>query len=187
MGKIVVVTGGARSGKSQYAEERVQQVSEKILYVATSIATDDEMKERIEIHQKRRPTAWDTYEGYQNLSTVLEERKDLYDGVLIDCMTLLTTNLFLGEVGLEGEALTAEKMQQVQQNILIEIESLINAVKPSSADAFLVTNEVGWGIVPEYPLARAFRDLMGTVNKYIAKEADEVILTVSGIPIKIKG
>lgn len=187
MGKTVVVTGGARSGKSQYAEDRVQRVGDRILYVATSIVTDEEMKKRVEIHQKRRPSSWDTYEGYQNLSTILEGKKGLYDGILIDCMTLLTTNLFLQEVGLEGEALNPKKMQQTQQKILIEIESLINSIKSSEADVFLVTNEIGWGIVPEYALARAFRDLMGTVNKYIAKEADEVILTVSGIPMKIKG
>ncbi|GAV22010.1 bifunctional adenosylcobinamide kinase/adenosylcobinamide-phosphate guanylyltransferase [Carboxydothermus pertinax] len=164
----VLITGGVRSGKSSFAEKLATSFGEKVVYVATATAGDEEMRERIAKHQSRRPPNWTTVEEPVNLRDVLLTARG--DAVLVDCLTLWVTNLLLKEEDVVGKAYE-----------VVEIFPKI------TVPLIFVTNEVGSGIVPDNPLARKFRDVAGLVNQVFAKYCDEVYLTVAGIPVKIKG
>ncbi|WP_353893883.1 bifunctional adenosylcobinamide kinase/adenosylcobinamide-phosphate guanylyltransferase [Proteinivorax hydrogeniformans] len=185
-GKLVLVTGGARSGKSLYSEEMAKKLGNKILYVATSIPYDDEMKKRIEDHRNSRPDYWETYEGFKNLHKVLEEKGKDYDGVLLDCITVMITNLMFSEQNFDESKIQQESVDKVEKEISKQLTLLVNTAKEKGINLILVTNEVGSGIVPESKLGRVFRDLAGRANQLLAKRADEVYLLVSSIPVKIK-
>jgi adenosylcobinamide kinase/adenosylcobinamide-phosphate guanylyltransferase len=171
MTKVLLVTGGARSGKSAYAEKRALALGSRLLYVATAQPIDGEMARRIEEHRKRRADAWQTIEEPLEIPEVLQLRRDPLDCVLIDCVTVWLSNLLLER----GEA-DAER----------EVETLANWVARIATSLIFVTNEVGSGIVPDNPLARQFSDLAGRTNQRLAELADEVTLMVSGIPVTIK-
>lgn len=168
MHKTILITGGARSGKSRIAEHRVLQMGQPAHYIATAQAWDDEMRARIAEHQARRGAEWITHAEPLDLVGTLTAT-DGKGPRLVDCLTLWLTNLMLGnhDWRAAGQALLAALPQQ-------------------SSPVVFVTNEVGMGIVPENALARAFRDAAGTLNQWIAAEADEVIFAVSGLPMKVK-
>lgn len=180
MGKLILVTGGARSGKSSYAEDMASQLKGDILYVATSIPCDDEMKLRIKKHIGRRPSNWETLEAYKDFDIKLPPMLHKKSGVLLDCITNLVSNLILENYE------DGEDNKNMENYITGEIMKLISISKKSSVPFIMVTNEVGMSLVPEYPLGRLFRDIAGSINQIIAGEADEVYLCVSGIPVKIK-
>ncbi|AIS51523.1 bifunctional adenosylcobalamin biosynthesis protein CobU [Thermoanaerobacter kivui] len=183
--KLIMVTGGARSGKSEFAEElALKEGGDNVLYIATSIPFDEEMKERIKRHKERRPPSWETKEAYKNLYEVIS--KSSAKVVLIDCLTVMITN-FLMEVDLMWEKANIEEIDKIESQIAAEVEKILKAKKVFKGDIILVTNEVGMGLVPEYKLGRIFRDIAGRMNKKVAEAADEVYLMVSGIPLKIKG
>lgn len=186
MAKIILVTGGARSGKSSYAESILKKVEGEILYIATSIPFDDEMKERVKKHRQRRPANWHTYEGYKNLIKVFQEKDINYGGILLDCVTIMVTNLMFDEGAEDIEKLSEEALNEVEAKILFEMGQFLDGAEKTNAEVVMVTNEVGDGIVPENRLARIFRDIAGRVNQYIASRCDEVYLVVCGIPVKIK-
>ena len=188
MGKSILVTGGARSGKSSYAESLAAKEGKAVLYVATSIPFDEEMKSRIHKHQQSRPKGWDTYEGYRYLGTYLKELNTYYDAILIDCITIMVTNLLFDflDPSLDMDKLTMEQIQQVEEKIQQEIQLLLEGIEKTSSTVIMVTNELGSGIVPESKLGRIFRDIAGRVNQQIAQRADRVYLTVCGIPMQIK-
>ncbi|EGO86491.1 cobinamide kinase, partial [Clostridium botulinum C str. Stockholm] len=178
MGKIILVTGGARSGKSNYAENIAKDIEGKILYIATSIPFDDEMKHRVEKHKESRPEVWDTYEGYKDLDIVVREKNSLYDGMLLDCVTIMTSNFmfdYIGDKIGEADNITLDK---VEKKIITNFEKLLNEVNKGNSTMILVTNELGYGIVPENKLARVYRDIIGRINQYIASRASEVYLVV---------
>ncbi|CAG7840880.1 cobinamide kinase [Clostridium novyi B str. ATCC 27606] len=186
MGKIILVTGGARSGKSNYAENIAKDIEGKILYIATSIPFDDEMKHRVKKHKESRPEVWDTYEGYKDLDIVVREKNSLYDGMLLDCVTIMTSNFmfdYIGDKIGEADNITLDK---VEKKIITNFEKLLNEVNKGNSTMILVTNELGYGIVPENKLARVYRDIIGRINQYIASRASEVYLVVCGIPMKVK-
>ncbi|KEI15210.1 bifunctional adenosylcobinamide kinase/adenosylcobinamide-phosphate guanylyltransferase [Clostridium haemolyticum] len=186
MGKIILVTGGARSGKSNYAENIAKDIEGKILYIATSIPFDDEMKHRVKKHKESRPEIWDTYEGYKDLDIVVREKNSLYDGMLLDCVTIMTSNFmfdYIGDKIGEADNITLDK---VEKKIITNFEKLLNEVNKGNSTMILVTNELGYGIVPENKLARVYRDIIGRINQYIASRASEVYLVVCGIPMKVK-
>lgn len=201
MGKGILVTGGARSGKSNYAETLAKGLGENILYIATSIPFDEEMKDRVRKHRESRPSHWITYEGYKSLGKVLTQNinelsmdsdanvtridKDI-DGVLLDCVTVMITNLMFDNPDMQRDDYSNVDFNLVESDILNEIKDLMRAVKESDKTVIFVTNEIGFGIVPETKLGRAFRDIAGRVNQYIAAACDEVYLTVCGIPMRIK-
>ncbi len=213
-GKTVLVTGGARSGKSSFAEKLCNQSGGKIAYIATAQVLDDEMRERVQIHRDRRPDSWDTFEattGVGELINVLVDRglikkcplqksgddvlsdtyfaqknKGIYRSILIDCLTVLTTNIFLSE-NIDWDNATFEQKEDIKNKVFDEIDQLLDAVESIQTRVILVTNELGMGIVPENSMARAFRDIAGWVNQKVASRVDEVYLVVSGIPMKIKG
>lgn len=179
-----MVTGGARSGKSEFAEKLAYEKGrEGVLYVATSIPFDEEMKERIRRHRERRPSSWETKEVYKNLDE--EILKNDRKVVLIDCLTVMITNLLM-EVDLTWEDSTSQEVEEIEKRISKEVDKILKASK-SDKEIILVTNEVGMGLVPEYKLGRIFRDIAGRMNKKMADASDEVYLMISGIPVKIKG
>lgn len=186
MGKAILITGGARSGKSSYAEKLAKELEGNVLYIATSIPFDEEMKLRIKKHKESRPQEWDTFEGYKGLGRVITDKGRQYKGILLDCITVMVTNLFLEYTGMEGIDFSSEDFEKAESAIEKEIEELMEGIKESEATVILVTNELGSGIVPENTMARAFRDIAGRMNQYIGSRCDEVYMTVCGIPLKLK-
>ncbi len=170
--KIVFITGGARSGKSSFALDEASKVKGQKAYIATAEALDDEMKLRIEKHKIDRGDDWDTYEEPLNVSDILSKIDNKYEAVVLDCLTLWLSNVM-------------HKTESPE----VEIKGLADALQSSKEASviYIVTNEIGMGIVPDNELAREFRDLAGFLNQEIAGLADEVYLVTSGIPIKIKG
>ena len=167
MASIILVTGGARSGKSAIAERRTLLLGEAAVYIATAQPFDNEMKERISAHQARRGRQWRTHAEPLDLCGALT----LTDGIprLVDCLTLWLSNLILAE-----------------RDWQLEAARLVETLGAQASPVVLVTNEVGAGIVPENHLARIFRDAAGHLNQQVAKVADEVTLAVCGLPMKVK-
>ncbi len=186
MKNIVLITGGARSGKSTYAEKLAKEEKGKVLYIATSIPFDDEMKDRVKKHKQRRPSTWSTFEGYKNLKQVFNNEEIQFDIILLDCITIMVTNLMFDCAGDNFDDLNNEAIDTMESKILQEISDFLCEAEKSKKTIIIVTNEIGAGIVPEYKMARVFRDIAGRVNQYIASIAQEVNLVVCGIPIKIK-
>ena len=186
MGEMVLITGGARSGKSSFAEKMAAERSAKVLYIATAIAFDEEMKDRIRQHRQSRPQIWDTYEGYKDLDAVLHEKAMNYDVILLDCVTVMLTNLLWEYPGIDFEQPSREVLEKAEQYVRNEFEKLTAAAKTFKGTLIMVTNELGSGLVPEAPIARSFRDIAGRVNQQLAASCQKVYLTVCGIPIQIK-
>lgn len=185
MGKFILVTGGARSGKSTFAEEKAREFGNNVLYVATAKQIDDEMEQRIARHKARRPAEWETYEGYKNLDIALEGLMKGKCAVLLDCVTIMITNLMLDE-SFDWDSLSRERVEEIEDGILHQIERLVSVIKMNDVPFILVTNEVGLGVVPTSPMGRDFRDIAGRINQFLARTADEVYFCVSGLPMKIK-
>jgi adenosylcobinamide kinase/adenosylcobinamide-phosphate guanylyltransferase len=173
--KLVFITGGARSGKSIFALKEASKISGNRAYVATAEALDEEMRKRIEEHKKQRGKDWETYEEPLKIAHLVENIKGRYSVILIDCLTLWLSNLMHSKLNIEEE-----------------IENLIGALKDlslvtrHSLIVYIISNEVGMGIVPENEMARRFRDLAGILNQKVSEVSDEVYLVVAGISIKIK-
>jgi len=180
-----LVTGGARSGKSSFAEKLIGERYESISYIATAMPYDDGMKDRISKHKDSRPSNWRTYEIYEEISGEIDEISKSSDAILLDCITVMITNLILKN-DVDWEKISMAEVNEIEKKLNEEVENLINEILNVTVDAVIVTNEIGSGIVPENRLARIFRDMAGRVNQKIAKASSEVYLTVSGIPIKIK-
>jgi adenosylcobinamide kinase/adenosylcobinamide-phosphate guanylyltransferase len=178
MGQLTLILGGARSGKSSYAEDRARESNKPVLFIATATAFDDEMRERIRNHKNSRPSDWQTLEAPLNIAAALENKT--WDGVIIlDCITLLLNNILLP---LPEDVPFDVVMQKTKD----EIDALIVAQKRVGGDWLVISNEVGLGLVPPYPLGRIYRDALGRANQMLAKAADHVILMVAGIPMTVK-
>ena len=179
---LTLILGGARSGKSAYAQELARQNGGSVLYVATATASDDEMKLRIEAHRAERPIEWRTLEAPLHVGEAIQESlaEQPADVVLLDCMTLLANNVILQlpETATEREASAA---------LLAEVDALLACCKKSNVHLIVVSNEVGLGLVPPYPLGRIYRDVLGRANQKMAASADTTIFMVAGIPMKISG
>lgn len=170
MTKITLVLGGARSGKSSYAEAIIEKNKQTKIYIATAEVLDDEMSDRVEKHRLQRGNDWKTLEIPINIAEQITNPDYINAVIIVDCLTLWLSNLL-------------HKEMDVIQHINLLIESL----KITQVKVILVSNEVGLGIVPENALARQFRDYAGILHQKVAEVADEVVLVVAGIPIKIKG
>lgn len=185
MAKLILVTGGARSGKSSFAEETAKLFGEQILYIATAAAFDEEMKERIRRHRLQRPASWTTLEAYRDFDKSLPELLMGQNAALLDCITVMVSNIML-EKAMDWEGLSIKEMEEVEKAVAVQVEFLLGVIRNADIPFILVTNELGMGVVPPYALGRAVRDIAGRVNQQLAREANEVYLCVSGIPLKIK-
>jgi len=175
--RCILILGGARSGKSDYAQKLASSLGGEVLFVATARALDGEMRERIEAHRKARPAAWRTLELARGLGSGIEKHAGDAGVVIIDCLTLLVSNL----AGVGGG------VEKTRQRVRREINSLLACVDRVKATFIMVSNEVGLGIVPDNPLGRSYRDLLGEANRTVANRADEVYFMIAGIPVKLKG
>ena len=187
MGKLILVLGGARSGKSTYAQKLAGEItagSGRVAYVATGVACDDEMRARFEQHRRSRPPQWATIETPTEVTQVIKKAGEEYAVMIVDCLTILITN-WLAERGQLEEP--TESMVELEKAILGRVEDLVRAAKGAGATVIVVSNEVGLGVVPSFKAGRVFRDLAGLANQFIAHEANEVYLMWAGIPQKIKG
>lgn len=180
-GQIVLCTGGARSGKSEFAERLVLSLPGRKGYVATGQAFDDEMKDRIAKHRARRGSQWQNFEIPFNLQETWPTVLAQCDIILIDCLTMYTTNRMLVD-----NPDTQEQCHQLEQQLMTELSTVIDQARQVDKTAVFVTNELGLGIVPNNAMARHFRDIAGIVNQTVAALADKVYLTISGITIEIK-
>lgn len=185
MGRLILVTGGARSGKSSYAEETVRGFGDNILYIATAIGMDDEMNERIRRHRLQRPLNWETLEAFRDFDKTLTSMLIGRNAVLLDCVTVMVSNIML-QKAMDWEELSIDDINEVEQEVTEQVGTLLSIIKKADIPFILVTNELGMGVVPPYALGRAVRDIAGRVNQQLARAADEVYLCVSGIPVKIK-
>jgi len=173
MGKIIFITGGARSGKSKFALKLAKKFGKNVVFLATGLPKDKEMAKRIKIHRKNRPGDWKTVVEEKNILKVIKEeiKESFCHLLIIDCLTLFISNLLLSD---EGE-----------KEILKQIRGIMKLLQKAKYVTIIVSNEVGSGIVPNNELTRRFRDLAGLANQLVAKEADEVYLVVSGIPMRL--
>ena len=175
---ITLILGGARSGKSRFAQELAAKSGKKVLFVATGEARDEEMRARIEVHKKSRPANWRTLEAPTDVARALKKGQDDAQVVIIDCLTLLVSNL-MGEGEPDAVAL--------EQRVNNEIESLVKFMRKNKTLYIVVSNELGLGVVPVYATGRVYRDALGVANQMLAKYADRVYFMIAGIAMPIKG
>lgn len=170
---VTLVLGGARSGKSRYAQE-LASAFERVVYIATAQRVDAEMRAKIARHQSERPSAWKTVEVSTELGRTLRNESAQADLLLVDCLTCYVANIM------------GRKKYAGRKKILDYIDPLCEAVRDAKASVVLVSNEVGCGVVPAYQSGRVYRDLLGELNQQIAKLADRVIFMVAGLPLSVK-
>ncbi len=211
MGRLTLILGGARSGKSTFAERLASQNEARVAYIATAQAMDDEMTQRIEAHRSQRPASWLTLEIPDGVGQALRSNPPEVDVIVLDCRTLLVSNLLLGvkaRPGEQGESRSFGKDRSDDENLsdsessvsaeysfdderaaLIaveqELDELLEAIRNSPAEWIVVSNEVGMGLVPPYPLGRVYRDLLGWANQRLAGTADLVYFMIAGIPMRL--
>ena len=173
MGRLILITGGARSGKSRFAVDLAKRLGERVAFIATCVPRDEEMRQRVEEHKKNRPDSWKTIEEETDVASVLQSLPEDCEVAIVDCLTLLVSNLLL----------TGESEQEISR----QVREIAASTLKLHLTAIVVSNEVGAGIVPENQLGRRFRDIAGLANQILARGAAEVYLLVSGIPLKIKG
>ncbi len=176
MGKIILITGGCRSGKSKFAEQKLASIGDNATYIATAPALDTEMQARIQKHRNdRQKRNWQTIEEQINLAKAIEQANS---NVLVDCLTLWLNNLLYKA--------QSNNIKFTEDSILEPCQKLIQVMQKSNFTTILVTNEIGLGIVPENACTRLFRDCAGQISQQIAHIADEVIFVVAGLPLYIK-
>lgn len=187
MGKLIYFTGGARSGKSTQAENYIfaRKYKQKI-YIATAIAFDEEMKLRVKKHREQRGEDWITIEGYKELIDKIEPYKENEGVILLDCLTNMVSNLMIMEKEYDWDNISNEEFLFIEKSITNEVIKLFDYLKTLNMDTVIVSNELGMGIVPSYPLGRYFRDICGRVNQIAAQYSKEAYFIVSGIPMKLK-
>ena len=203
--KSILLTGGARSGKSHYAQELALKSGKKVLFVATAEAGDEEMRQRIKDHQRSRPPEWGTLEAAANVGKQILKKEggltrhasgDTKAGaparhsldaggeiIIVDCITMLVNNVFSRYADYTAEKIDAAK---VDKEVTREISELIECLDRLDSGFIFVTNEVGMGLVPPNPIDRLYRDLLGKANRMLAERVDEVYLMVAGLPVTIK-
>jgi adenosylcobinamide kinase/adenosylcobinamide-phosphate guanylyltransferase len=181
--KCILLIGGARSGKSTYAQVLALKLEKPVLFVATAEAGDEEMRHRIEQHKKARPSAWGTLEVTTHIGRQIEEEIGEAKVVIVDCITLLVNNIF----GKYSHQHTEQiDVPLIEERFTDEISELVEGINRVDADFIIVTNEVGTGLVPANEVGRLYRDLLGKANQILAQRADEIYLMIAGLPLPIK-
>lgn len=179
MAEIILILGGARSGKSTLAETMAAGLGERVLYVATAESGDGEMADRIAQHRQSRPPHWPTLEAPTGVGKALAAVTNAPDVILLDCLTLLVSNILL--------SMEDQPTGVIAAAVQAEIESIAAAQKKLNVPLIIVSNEVGLGLVPPYPLGRVYRDALGRANQMLAQLADRVLFMVAGLPMTLKG
>ena len=181
--QIILCSGGARSGKSEFAERLALSTEGRKAYVATGQAFDEEMVDRIRKHQERRGDIWTNFEVPLYLTKEWQNISQSADVILIDCLTMFTTNHMMAHGSIQGQ----QDANDLEEAVLSELESLLSLIASSDGKTVIfVPNEIGLGIVPDNKLARYFRDIAGRVNRTVATVADKLYLTISGVTIELK-
>jgi adenosylcobinamide kinase/adenosylcobinamide-phosphate guanylyltransferase len=191
MGKIILILGGARSGKSSFAEQKARELGgDAVLYVATSEAKDDEMRLRIQKHRAARPAGWDTLEVPRHLAPAIQASGSPARVILVDCITFLVSNHLMAASEPLGDPFgppsTDPFDETIEAAVRADVRALVQLARQNDLTLLVVSNEVGMGLVPAYDLGRAYRDLLGRANQDLASQADEVYLMVAGLPIYLK-
>ena len=193
---LIFVTGGAKSGKSKFAEEMLLKLNngnQKNIYLATSLVFDEEMKEKVRLHKKRRKNEWFTVETYKNFKNKLynffENNDKIKNNMLVDCLTNMITNIIFENQNIDWNnferKLYIQTLKKLNKNVKNSVNEFLN-ITNQFENTVIVSNELGMGLVPSYPLGRHFREIAGKMNQIVAEKADEVYFVVSGIPMKIK-
>ncbi len=176
--QLILIMGGARSGKSDYAEKLAANFGRHVIYIATAEAGDEEMAARIEAHRQARPAEWRTLETPRNVGKALASINGQPEALLLDCMTVLVSNIIL--------AMEEEPQAAIEVAIRAEIGSIVEVHQQLEVPLIVVSNEVGLGLVPPYPLGRVYRDVLGRANQHLAALADTVLFMVAGLPMTVK-
>jgi adenosylcobinamide kinase/adenosylcobinamide-phosphate guanylyltransferase len=191
--RLILILGGARSGKSTFAERLAASSGKAVAFIATATASDDEMRARIARHRAFRPEKWHTLEEPLELARAVQQAYKLVDVLLLDCVTVWLGNVLLQELGQQESDDRGKEELYIPDNLfdersLKQIETLLAVVQSAEPNKTLivVSNEVGLGIVPAYPLGRVYRDTLGYVNQRLAQAADRVYLMVAGMAVDIK-
>jgi len=181
--KIILLLGGARSGKSQFAQELAHKAAGEVLFVATATAEDEDMRLRILKHRSERPASWRTLEVPFNIGLAIKQGMGETELVVIDCITLLINNIFckfdLSQFETIEESVLGDQVAE-------EIQELVKCIETTPGSYIIVSNEVGLGLVPDNRMGRLYRDFLGRANQTLARCADEVYLMVAGIPLRVK-
>ncbi len=183
--KLILVLGGARSGKSTFAEQLARRSERSVAFIATATAGDDDMRARITRHQAARPQSWHTIEEPRDLARAVRAAAEVADVLLLDCITLWVANWLFAQEGISDDGAVSERYYA---GALAQIDELLAAFHTLDAQKTLVvvTNEVGLGIVPSYTLGCIYRDVLGLVNQRLAAASDRVYLMVAGLGVDIK-
>jgi len=179
MSKITLILGGARSGKSSYAQSLAEETGKSVTFLATAQALDEEMSARIQKHRSERPSHWETLEVPRSVASDLQQIKS--DVVILDCITLLISNVLM-------QFVKDDFVDEAQFKLAVEqdVNELIAVIRAQEQDFIIISNEVGLGLVPPYQMGRVYRDWLGWANQQLAREADKVVLMVAGIPMIVK-
>lgn len=181
-----LLIGGARSGKSSYAEELAKSIGGKVVFVATAEAGDEEMKTRILRHQQARPAEWGLIEASLQVGEKISAHGSSAGVVILDCITLLVNNIMCKYMLAHGDELTGEAADYLDAEVKKEINGIINAMKKTGASFIVVTNDVGAGLIPPNAMARIYRDLLGRANQMLGAYVEYVYLMVAGLPMQVK-
>ena len=194
---LIFITGGAKSGKSKFAEELILSLNngkQENVYLATSLVFDEEMKEKVRLHKERRKNYWGTVETYKNFESNLNKyfpkaENEIKNNMLVDCLTNMITNIIFEEKAVDWDNFDKKSYVKIVEKLNKNVENTVNEllnITSQFENTVIVSNELGLGLVPSYPLGRYFREIAGKMNQAVAKRADEVYFVVSGIPMKIK-
>ena len=186
MRRLVLVLGGARGGKSDFAADLAAELGGPVVFVATAEARDEEMRARIAAHRRARPVGWRTVEAPTGVARALAEQADGDAVVLLDCLTMLAANILGQAAGPDGEDGGGDAYEEARRRLAAELAALLGWQEERGTTVIVVSNEVGMGLVPPYPLGRAYRDLLGWANRRLARQSDEVYLLVAGLPVEVK-
>lgn len=182
MSKVTVITGGTRSGKSSFGEGLLKE-KDKVLYIATAIITDEEMRERVAIHKSRRNEKWQTFEGYKDLHEIIRDSQ--CECIMLECVTTMITNLMFDKYT-DFDSLSKEEIRILEEEITEQFKELIYTCRQADKEILIITNEVGFGLISEYKLGRIFTDIAGRINQLLGRLCDEAYLLVLGLPLKLK-
>jgi len=178
-----LIIGGARSGKSNFAQELAMKMPQPVLFVATAEAGDEEMRQRIETHKKARPDTWRTLEATTLVGKRICQEIGALPTVIVDCITLLVSNILNKHLDTDGEL---AEPRLIEEEVMAEIGLLVDCISRVNAGFIVVTNEVGQGLVPTSSMGRLYRDLLGKANQILVQNADDIYLMIAGLPLKIK-